>query len=167
MMQPKLTQEKKIETKEMEQELLFISKYRSILLANYIGTILIIIVLTTSIILTRESTRAFYVLVANALLPLFLSHVFRPKKEQKPFLLPLLAKKYNYQFSKYQAYSISFLFVCFLLFLWNRIELANVLAKDFLSFAPFIILLIMVSIRIIGIPYYKRKLHNMLLFSRY
>ncbi len=162
-----LPKEKQVETKKIEQELLSISKYRSTVIANRFGTILILIVLITSTIITRESIRAYYVLIANALLPLFLSHVFRPKKEQNTLLLPHLAKRYNYHSFKYTAYSISFLFVCLLLYLWNHYELTNAGTRDFLSFAPIIILFIMVSIRIFGIPYYKRKLHLMLLFSRF
>ncbi len=153
--------------KEMSLQLMRISKFHSIIISKNIGSILLLICLVTSILLTKASVPAFYVLATNNAFPHLLTLVIKHKKEAEDLTLPLLAKKYKYTYLSYQCHSISFLIVCFLLFLWQRRELSTPSSFGLLTYAPITILFIMFMLRVCGNIYFRHKFHKMLINCNY
>ncbi|MDD5935046.1 MAG: hypothetical protein PUC65_05670 [Clostridiales bacterium] len=152
----------------MDLQLIRISKYHSINISKNVGSIMLILFIVTAILINRDSIPAFYILAANNFLPFLFIPIFQHNaSNHKGMVLPLLSKKYNYTYIKYQCSSLSYFFVFLLLFLWQRRELNNLDSFQLLSFTPVAILFIMFMIRVLGNVYFRRKLHQSLMDSNF
>lgn len=151
---------------EIRQEVLLVSRYRSICNSKHVGSVLLLVVSVYSILITKVSLPAFYILAANNLLPFFFTFIFRQKKVEELYL-PLFSRKYKFSHLSYKCHSISFVCVCILLFVWQQQTIKSAIAFNLTLYLPTAVLFIMVILRFSGNVYFHNKLSRSLLFCTF
>lgn len=155
---------KQTNRKEINKEIYMVSSYRALMIAKYSLSLILFLYMILATALTKVSSSPLYILLSIYFIPIVLVYFLNQLKSQrktsdKKYNLPFLLKKYHFKQECYFTNSISFLFTCLLLGLWQY-KTNTLYSVSLFSFLPTIILLINISIRVFFTIYYIFKIHH-------
>ena len=149
--------------KQINKDALYIANHCALSLAKRCLTIMLIASFVVTILIGADSIPSFYILLTVNLFPYIISYMIRT--EDRETLLPDTAKRYHYTWLNYRSNSMSFLLNILFLFLWQQRNLNKEHPCTLIMYLPLMILFIVVIIRLVAIPYYRFKIHHILLYG--
>lgn len=154
----------------MKKEIRLLSQYRSLMISRHFLTLILSVIAIGFSFFHYNMAPLYTVILLNAFPPV-LTYAIRDniKNARNPlliavakdetFLLEHLRKRYRYSRLSYLSNSITFLIAILFMALWQYNFSTKAPVPHYLERLPVIILSAGLLLRIIGIPFYRIKLH--------